>query len=50
MIAGPLLTEKAFAWMLTVNLSDKPFGHARAWVQVQAQTGMLTVNGPTGVA
>ncbi len=41
MIVGPLLTEKAFAWMLTVNLTDKPFGHARAWVQVQGPNGYV---------
>lgn len=38
-ILGPYLVEKASAFTVTVNLSDKPFGDSNVWVEAKSADG-----------
>jgi hypothetical protein len=39
MIFGIVFIGNVFAWTLTVNLVDKPFGDDEAWVEVRGPDG-----------
>lgn len=34
-----ILVGNVFAWTLTINLTDKPFGDDKAWVEVRGPDG-----------
>jgi hypothetical protein len=38
-VLGPLLIEKASAFTVTVNLSDKPFGDSKVWIEAKGPNG-----------
>jgi hypothetical protein len=38
-IFGPYFIEKASALTVTVNLTDKPFGDSKVWVEARAADG-----------
>lgn len=41
---GPVMIENAFALLLQVNLTDKPFEHRRVWVEATGPFGYKESN------
>jgi hypothetical protein len=43
MVFGMISMGNAFAWTLTINLTDKPFGDDEAWVEVREPDGFVYI-------